>query len=79
MNEHDPQYNPNLRGVDVYDNVYKHEPQFRVWNNTMYEIPPQGLVHFGYRFPFHYNSQTNCMQVPELPPGNVLCDAVEQA
>ena len=78
MREHDPQYRPNLRGENVYYDVYEHDPEFRVWNNTMYEIPPQGLVHYGYRFPFHYNTQTNVMQVPELPPGNVLCDAVEQ-
>ena len=44
MKEHDPQYNPNLRGEDVYNDVYEHEPEFRVWNNTMYEIPPQGLL-----------------------------------
>ena len=79
MKEHDPQYHPNLRGKDVYDDLYEHVPPFRVWNNTKYEIPPQGLVRYGFRVPFHYKTQTYFMQVPELPPGNVLCDAVEQA
>ena len=77
----DNSYNPHERDDDVYKHEYNELLAHRIWANEKYHLPQNGtrLEHYGFRFQFHYHSQTNFMQVPVLPDDHVMARGVRKA